>query len=175
MNRRQTVLLCAIACLWICGGLIAFLNLREAREAYIDTHTNLEQMQGMVIEIKQLRVQASTAQLIGEQPKQTIQPWVERASRVGIAQPSNFVGSPLQPIAKSEYSQESVTLTLPDVTLQQTIKFLTELNDSSEYVPTVVDLRASSTSSSTALDERWTANLVLTRLIYTAINQSGDL
>jgi hypothetical protein len=167
--RRRCRLFC------VCGGVIALLNLQEAREAYVDSQRNLQKMQAMVDEIEFLRAQANTAQLLGEQPKQTIKPWTDRASRIGAAQPSSFSGSPLQPIAKSDYSQESVSLALEDVTLKQAIQFLTDSNDSSGYIPTVVDLRASAIKPSSPSDEeRWTANLILTRLIYTAINQSGD-
>lgn len=175
MQRKLTLIFSLTICFCVCGGVVALLNWSDAREAYVDSQRNLNHMQAMVEDIQRLRVQASTAQLVGEQPKQTIKPWVERALRVGVAQPSNFVGSPLQPIPNSNYSQESVALALQDVTLLQAVQFLADTQDNSGYVPTVIDLRASTVKpNSSSKDERWTANLVLTRLIYTAINQPGD-
>lgn len=175
MKRNWMLFSLVVVCFGICGGLLALLNLRDARASYHDAQRNLEAMQAMVDDIEQLRRQASTVQLVGEQTKQELRPWVERASRAGLGQPSNFMASALKPIDKSDYSQEDVALTLQDASLPQMITFLTDSNDSTEYIPTVIDIRSTGNKDAkSAEQERWTVNLVLTRLIYTAINRSGD-
>ncbi|MFO0943691.1 MAG: hypothetical protein U0930_23390 [Pirellulales bacterium] len=126
MSRSMHLYAAAACCFCICGVLVAWWNLQSAADAHADAVRNLARMESMADEIIELRQQACTAQLIGEQPKQEIRPWVERAARVGTSQPTNFMVSPLKVIAKSSYSQEDVAITLQDVTLRQVVRYLTE-------------------------------------------------
>ena len=171
----RTMYLYAVAPISFCitGGMISWWNLQASADAYADAVRSLARIESMSEEIAFLRGQSSTAQLMGEQSKQEIKPWVERASQVGASQPSNFMVSPLRKIAKSDYSQEDVAITLQDVSMRQVVGYLTRPNESTEYTPTIIDLKFSAKGTKSVTDERWVANLVLTRLIYTAINRPG--
>ncbi len=173
MTRKLYLYVVAAICFCITGVMIAWWNLQASADAYADAVRNLTRMESMSEEILLLREQSNTAQLIGEQSKQEIRPWVERASQVGASQPSNFLVSPLRNIAKSEYSQEDVAISLQEVSLSQVVGYLTLQNDSTEYTPTIIDLKIAGKDTKSVDEERWAANLVLTRLIYTAINRSG--
>ncbi len=85
MTRKLYLYVVAAICFCITGVMIAWWNLQASADAYADAVRNLTRMESMSEEILLLREQSNTAQLIGEQSKQEIRPWVERASQVGAS------------------------------------------------------------------------------------------
>lgn len=152
--------------------LYSLAHLSNAANTYTEATENLQRMRKLAGEIRHLQQLSRTAYVEGEQPKQAIQPWLDCAKSVGIdKQLSDFSGSRLIPISNTDYSQEQVFIRLDRVSCDQVFRFLSNAaQQQKEYVPVSMELQSLPKSSKEA-QEIWTANLILTRLVFTAMNR----
>ena len=167
---------------WIFGAVIGALcvvcavsamYLLEARASAWDAEANLARMTKLVERIEELRKLEDQAQMQGEQKIENSQAWIELARAVAIneQQISEISRLPLQKLKSANYSRDDVVLRVNSVSAEQVATFLVKcIEVTSGYQPTSVHLRKMPSNSQA--DERWSSELVLTRILYTATNQT---
>lgn len=174
MKEKLAILSTAFGIAIVVVSWYSTSSLSRAKTAYFNATKSHNKIEAIASEIRQLKKLAVTAYVDGEQPKQAIQPWLDCAERAAISgRLADFSGSRLVQIPNTDFSQEQVFVRLERVTARDVFRFLSVTGEfQEEYVPVSVELQAFP-NSTTQAGEFWTANLILTRLVFTAINR-GD-
>ncbi len=175
MNERLTWGLGGLAGATFVMCLIGGVRLGEARAAADDAANNLLRMQRLVQEIETLRKLDNNAHSQGEQAVESSQAFSKYAEAAGIASKSiaDIERHPIKQFDGTSYRRDDVGIRLEGVSAEQIVRFLIQCGDASVgYSADSVLMREF--SSNTGGEERWTANLILTRILYVATNRSSE-
>jgi len=154
-----------------CG--VSALRLVEARAAAQDAQENLGRIEDLAERVEELRKLQDRALVQGQQQIESSQTWIEQARTAGIGeqQITEINRLPLQKLKSSNYSRRDVVLRIGGVTAEQIARFLLRCDETAiGYHATSIHMRK--VQGNTEPIDRWSAELILTRLLYTATNQT---
>lgn len=152
-------------------GVWSTLELFEASAASQAATRNLHSMQGIAKDIIQLGELSSSAHVVGLQPNETTQTWVDLAAevKIGSERVVEVNRLPITQIPDTTYSRDDVFLKIRGITMPQLVAFLVLCRDrDSGYTPASVHLIGNSGGGGNPPNERWDTSLVLTRVLFTA-------
>ncbi|MEZ6137062.1 MAG: hypothetical protein R3C53_19380 [Pirellulaceae bacterium] len=175
MKRSVSVPVFSLTALATIACMLAWLHLVESAAAARDAAENLARIEAYEAQILVLRNLDSNAHLVGEQPTEATGAWVELAKSAGISEKQliEINRLPLSKIEKTAYSRDDVFIRLDAVTAEQVVKFcLLCSNASFSYSPLSVQFSATRASVAEGKLETWNTTLVLTRILYTATNET---
>lgn len=165
---------------WLLAGLVialavitvaSVLRLNEAKAGALDAHDNLARITALANRIYTLRKSQNRAMVQGEQKVESSKNWIQYAQSVQIAERQivKIERLPLKRIEKTEYSRDDVFMEINAVTATQLVAFLLKCEDAQiGYQATSVHL--SRPGNAPAAQDLWNADLLLTRMLYTATN-----
>lgn len=151
--------------------LASVLHLSDAKAAANDAHANLARVTALASRIQELRKSENRAVVHGEQQIESSKNWVERAQAAQIPEHQISKIDPLPPkkIGNTDYSRDDVFIELKGVTAHQLLEFLLKCEAGEDgYQSSSVHL--SRVPNAPSDRDLWNADLVLTRMLFTATN-----
>ena len=147
------------------------LRLSDAKAGALDARENLARVAALANRIEALRKSQNRALVQGEQKIESSKNWIQYAQAVQITerQITKIERLPLKKVGNTEYSRDDVFMQISSVSPTQLVAFLLKCEDAQVgYQATSVHL---SRGTKPAGDkEVWNADLLLTRILYTATN-----
>lgn len=173
MNTNWSWLVAISVAVGFVGGVLGWLQLVQSHAAAQDARANLHRMEELRERVIQLRTLDSQALAIGEQPIESTGAWVNygRSANIPETKFAEINRLPMSKIEKTPYSRDDVFLRLTDVTAEQVVKFATTCSDASIGY-SVVSVHFIPAGAQNSDSEAWNVSLVLTRILYTATNDT---
>ena len=168
-SSKRTWLTVGVAALLVAGNLLAFLELQSGHSAARAAALNLRECKELADEIVGLRRQPSKVSIEGQSATQ-LSKRMEEALRAAQMPSTCLVRVDPQPARRlkdSEFKEQPTGLELRSVTLRQLVQFLQKL-ESGEARLRISSLGLVATQKPLigAAEETWTAQVVLTSLIF---------
>ncbi len=177
MNNRKTLISVIGWTLAVIACVSGVLRLLEAHAAAGDAATNLARLDLLRTAILSLRKMEDRAQVQEKSKGESTKALIGYARNASIkeTQITEIERIPLQKLDNSSYQRDDVFIRFKDVNAETLISFLVNCSDPvAGYAPVSVHLRAQPRSEQVKHDV-WTAELVLTRVLFAAKNPTSDL
>lgn len=168
---RSSWLAACMVILLVVGTLASLLRLSDAKAAAVDARANLDRITSLARQIEVLRRSADRAAVRGEQKDESSKNWIEYAQSAQILerQISKIDPLPLKKLGNTDYSREDVSIQIKGITAKQLIQFLLKC-ESVDVGYHSSSVHLSSVPSAAVERDLWNADLVLTRMLFTATN-----
>jgi hypothetical protein len=159
----------------VAASIFGALRLSDARSAALDAKQNLsacEHMRDEILVLRESELVASDGEISGALVNASI---LKLTSEVGVAesQVGGIQRLPAIAIEKTEYRREDIALTLAAVTVEQLVELVLRAPAITQgAVPTALSLTPPpEVQGQQPQDERWHAEVILTRLVFNATSR----
>ncbi len=177
MNNRLNAIYGVAWAVVVVACVSGALRLIEAHAAAGDAATNLARLDSLKTAIHSLRKMEDRAQVHAQSKGDSTKALIGFARNASINEKQiiEIEHLPLQKMGNSSYQRDDVFLRIKDINADALITFLVNCNEpTAGYSPVSVQLRAQPTNGQASID-MWSAELVLTRVLFAAKNPTSDL
>lgn len=168
---RSTWLAACGVTLLVVGTMASLLRLGDAKAAAADARANLDRIAALARRIELLRKSENRAAVQGEQKVESSKSWIEYAQGAQISerQISKIERLPLKEVGNTDYSRDDVFIQIKGISAKQLVQFLLKC-ESVDVGYQSSSVHLSRVPAAPGERDLWNADLVLTRMLFTATN-----